>query len=103
MIADENEITNAEQTAPVADVENTEIDDEEVPLAVINESEETEIEEEETPLATANLEEKRHWWWWILLVVGAITGKTGYDKYNNKGIFAKKKTESGEGSDDSSK
>ena len=103
MNADENEITNAEQTATIADIENTEIEDEEVPLAVINESEETEIEEEETPLAAGNQEEKRHWWWWILLVVAAITGKTGYDKYNNKGIFAKKKAKSGEESGDSRK
>ena len=78
----------------------TEIADEEVPLAVMNDdtnNDVVEIEDEKTALADGIAKTgKRHWWWWILVIIAAITGKTAYDKKNKKGIFAEKAVATGE-------
>ena len=78
----------------------TEIADEEVPLAVMNDdtnNDVVEIEDEKTALADGIAKTgKRHWWWWILAIIAAITGKTAYDKKNKKGIFAEKAVATGE-------
>ena len=64
-----------------------EVEDEEVPLAVIDlepEEELVQVEDEEVPLAEVELEDKKSWWWLLLAIAAAITGKTVYDKKNKK-------------------
>ncbi len=89
-----------EQNTNAAANATTEITDEEVPLAVMNDetnNDVVEIEDEKTALADGlNKNGKRHWWWWILVIIAAITGKTAYDKKNKKGIFAEKAVATGE-------
>jgi hypothetical protein len=77
---------------------NIEIEDEEVPLAVLDDEDdatvEIEIEDEDTPLGAQAAEGPiKRLWWWVLAIIAAITGKTSYDKKNKKGIFAEKATE----------
>ncbi len=54
-----------------------EIEEEEVPLAVVEETET--IEEEEAPLASGTGEGLKNWWWWIAAGVAGIAGKGAYD------------------------
>ncbi|MCI9014427.1 MAG: hypothetical protein HFI59_10850 [Lachnospiraceae bacterium] len=78
------------------------VEDEEVPLAVVDLEEDDEenaplraVEDEETPLATMDLSgdgaAKHGLWWWSIPVIAAVAGKTGYDKKHRKGIFAEKR------------
>lgn len=76
-------------------------EEEEVPLGVDDDEEGDEEEgedlddEQETPLAEFEQESKGKlsaWWSIIPIVVGAVTGKTVYDKKHKKGIFAEKKS-----------
>ena len=82
---DDNELMNN-----IPDSENTESVPEAVAEEVSEEVKETVvIDEEETPLDA--MDGKRHNWWWLLLVaLGLASGKTAYDKKNEKGVFAKK-------------
>jgi len=66
----------------------TEIIDEEVPLAVVDNDVEV-IEEESAPLADGiekPADGLKNWWWWIAAGVAGIAGKGAYDagrrKYN---------------------
>ena len=73
-----------------------EVEEEEVPLAVVEldpEEELVQVEEEEVPLAEVELEDNKNWWWWLLGAAAAATGKAAYDKKNKKGIFAEKATD----------
>lgn len=83
--------------------ELTSIEEEEVPLAVVDLEDEgvdedglVRVGEEEVPLAAGDLsaENPGHGLWWsiIPLVIAGVTGKTAYDKKNRKGIFSEKKT-----------
>ena len=68
-----------------------------------NETEATkDIVDEETPLAAeapgSSIAKKFPWW--ILAIISAITGKTIYDKANDKGIFKRKKATNKEQEDE---
>lgn len=74
--------------------------EEEIPLGVRGDDvEEVEseklviIEDENVAKANIGVEKKRNWWWLLLLIAAFITGKTAYDKKNEKGIFATEDTE----------
>ena len=71
------------------------IEDEEVPLAVIEDDENadtatTTIEDEAVAQAESIENPSHNFLWWLVALLAAITGKTGYDKKNNKGIFKPK-------------
>ena len=75
------------------DDEVVEIEDEDVPLGVLEDEEDTglvEIEDEETPLAAnagkgdGDGKGHRNWWWILLVIASAITGKKLYDKHAEK-------------------
>ena len=71
------------------------IEDEEEPIAVIEDEENaatatTPIEHQALAQAESIENPSRNLWWWLVALLAAITGKTGYDKKNNKGIFKPK-------------
>ena len=68
------------------------IDDEVVPLGVVEDTDTTaNIEDEAVPLAAGvEKETKQAWWWWLAAIFAALTGKTVYDKKSKKGIFKEK-------------
>ena len=77
----------------------TEIEDEDVPLGVLEDEDLVDLEDEDVPLAAGvkmNGSEDglnvKPWYWWILAVVAAITGKTVYDK-KKKAMEAAKEAE----------
>ena len=104
----ENTVNIEDEDVPLANLNDNEdgntveIEDEDVPLGVVDETETsvTNIEDEDTPLA-AGVEKgaKRVWWWWILAILAALTGKTAYDKKNKKGIFKEKVAANAENTD----
>ena len=73
--------------APVAGDAVIDIDEEEVPLAVIDsESTVTEIEDEDTPLAAPTLETASvsTWWWSVAAAAAGLTGKGARDHRKRK-------------------
>ena len=73
--------------APADNVVN--IDNEDVPLAVNDNSDEaTNIEDEETPLAANGkaADGLKTWWWWIAAAVAAVTGKGVFDRQRRKAV-----------------
>ena len=63
-------------------VQTVEIVEEEVPLAVVEETEV--IEEEEAPLADKPADSLKNWWWWVAAGVAGIAGKGAYDANRRK-------------------
>ena len=73
--------------APADNVVN--IENEEVPLAVNeNTDETTDIQDEETPLAANGkaADGLKTWWWWIAAAVAAVTGKGIFDRQRRKPV-----------------
>ncbi len=77
------------------------VEDEEVPLAVMEDEEDTagleEVEDEDVPLAApAQIQEgskyAKYATWSIIPILAAIAGKTAYDKKYRKGLFAGKRS-----------
>ena len=77
--------------APVQTLNRAEaIDDDQVPLAVVDEQEalnrnnaqnsQQVISEEDTPLAGNTIKANGKWWGWILIIIGLISGTVSYDK-----------------------
>ncbi len=78
-----------------------EAEDEEVPLAVMEDEEDTtgleEVGDEDVPLAApAQVQEgskfAKYATWSIIPILAAVAGKTAYDKKYRKGIFAGKRS-----------
>ncbi len=63
------------------------LEDEETPLASLEEEKETGaivIEDEETPLAAPIEEQSRMSWWWLLIAVLGVTGEEMYRRHRKK-------------------
>ena len=76
-----------------------EIEDEDVPLGVLEDDNMVELEDEDVPLAagvkmngSGDGIDVKPWYWWILAIVAAVTGKSVYDK-KKKAMEAAKATE----------
>ena len=77
----------APAVTPADNVAN--IENEEVPLAVNeNTDETTDIQDEETPLAANGkaADGLKTWWWWIAAAVAAVTGKGIFDRQRRKPV-----------------
>ena len=75
------------------------VEDEEVPLAVMEDEEDTTgletVEDEDVPLAAPVQEGPKfakYATWSIIPILAAIAGKTAYDKKYRKGLFAGKRS-----------